>query len=203
VISYVKQIFVPETLAQQSSTSIRFEPILNYIEGYAYDAQGNAIPNAKVGVYLTFSSKPYVEVTADAKGYYKIGAEMLPTMSYVMRYTSASGAVTKLSPSTFLKQNTNYLVSNKINLSQPKTTKSITDSATKEASQSPSDTFFRENPIAAVSPTTKGNSIGPDVTNQSNGSGNIMLLIIAVVALIISVIVLVVFGLKKRQQFSQ
>lgn len=200
IVAFAKRIFIPETLAQQSSTSIRFEPILNYIEGYAYNSQGNSIPNAKVGAYLTFSSKPYVEVTADAKGYYKIGAEMLPSMSYVLRYTSSGGVVTNLNLSTFLRQNNTYLTQNKIDLSQPKTTASITSGKTKEATQSSSNTFFRENPIAAVSPAANGNPAG--TANQSNGSGNIMLLVIAVVALIVSVVVLVVFGLRKRQQFT-
>jgi hypothetical protein len=97
-----------------TTTSISFEPIPQYIEGYAYDAAGKAIAKAKVGVYLTFSNAPYSTTTADEKGFFKFTSEYLPSYPYELRYTSATGAVVKVKPSVFIAQNQKYLVAQKI-----------------------------------------------------------------------------------------
>lgn len=105
--------------AQEDTSSEEglIDPILNYIQGYAYDAGGNLLPGATVGVYFTYSNKAYYETKADNKGFFKIASENLPEMPYVIRYTSNNGATTStVTTSQFLTQNEDYLTKNDINL---------------------------------------------------------------------------------------
>lgn len=102
-------------VSAQESVTIKLDPIPNYLEGYAYDARGGVIPNATVGVYLSFSNAPYTEVKADSIGYYKISSEYLPTMPYSVRYTSPTGTRSDISAATYLAQNSKTLESNKTN----------------------------------------------------------------------------------------
>ncbi len=76
--------------ATAQSSSI-LNPILNYVEGYAKDEKGAVIPNAKVGIYLALSKKPYFETTADENGFYSISSENIPPFTYTIRFTSQSG----------------------------------------------------------------------------------------------------------------
>lgn len=101
--------------AQAKTTTIKFEPIPQYLEGYAYDSANKPIPNARVGVYLTYSNKPYSETTADVNGYFRFTAEYLPSTSYIIKYTNSSGATVTASTSKFLGQNQKYMAKNKIN----------------------------------------------------------------------------------------
>ncbi len=93
-----------------------YDPILNNIEGYAYDANGAVLPNATVGVYFTYSNAPYYETKADEKGYFRISSSNLPDMPYVIRYTSNNGVYTTVSTSKFITQNEKFITDNNINL---------------------------------------------------------------------------------------
>lgn len=110
------------------ASSIRLEPILNYLEGYAYDTQGKVIPNATVGIVLNFSNKPSYQVKADENGYYKVASEFLPSMPYRITYTTTAGQVIKTSTSKFIAQNSDSITASdiKINLLADKEGKVIT-----------------------------------------------------------------------------
>ncbi len=97
------------------NTTLKTEPILNYLEGYAYNQAGKPIPDATVGVYLNLSNKPAYETKADANGFYRISSEYLPSMSYGVRYTGAGGT-NSLTTSQFIAQNTKYLETQGSNL---------------------------------------------------------------------------------------
>jgi len=98
--SLIKPIF-----AQSTTTSFHIEPMPTYLEGYAYDSSGKVIPNALVGVYLTFSNVPSYEVQAGADGYFKITSEHIPSMAYDIRFKLPGGSIVKTSTSTFISQN--------------------------------------------------------------------------------------------------
>jgi hypothetical protein len=104
--------------------SAPLDSILNYIEGYAYDAKDLVLPNAIVGVYLSFSSKPSYETKSDKDGFFKISSEHLPFMAYTLKYTAENGAVTSTTPEKFIRQNLPYLTQHNVNLGAVKKDKS-------------------------------------------------------------------------------
>lgn len=104
-------IFKQVEAQQQTTVALSLEPIANSLDGYAYDATGKIIPNAVVGVYLTFAKQPYYESVADENGYYKITSEFLPSMPFVLQYKDSKGVVTQTTVSTFLTQNSKYIES--------------------------------------------------------------------------------------------
>ncbi len=87
------------------ATAVKFEPILNYVEGYAYDSAGKVLPNATVSVYLEFSKKPYYQTVTDDKGFYKISSEFLPSMPYHLSYASTNEQIFPTTNSKFVAQN--------------------------------------------------------------------------------------------------
>lgn len=113
VLGFVKGFVKPVQAAE--SATIPFEPIPQYLEGYAYDASGKVLPNAKVGVFMDMSNAAYSQVTADAKGFFKLTSEHLPGYPFELRYTTAAGTIIKVKPSVFLAENQKYLVEQKIN----------------------------------------------------------------------------------------
>jgi len=115
VLSMVGSLFKRVEAQTQQSTTVKFDPIPTYLEGYAYDASGQILPNAQVGVYLSFSNKPYYQTTTDEKGYFKITSENLPTMPYGLRYTTVTGSLVKATTGNFISQNKKYLAENKTN----------------------------------------------------------------------------------------
>lgn len=120
-------IFVPQVSAQTRNPSIKLNPIPNYVEGVAYSAAGQPIPNATVSVYLTFSNVPYYTTTADADGHFRITSEYLPFMPFTFGYrTAPNGAVTKVTTEKFLSQNAKYIEENKINVNEYKDSKGRT-----------------------------------------------------------------------------
>lgn len=125
VMSLVRAL-IPQVTAQSATTSVRVDPILTYVEGYAYDAFGKVLPNAKVGVYLTFSQSPYYQTTTDKNGYFKITSEHLPNMQFVLRYSTAQGQQTSTTTSKFVSQNAKFVTNNKINLNRYKDEKGQT-----------------------------------------------------------------------------
>ncbi len=109
--------FVKKTEAQTLQvTSLRFTPIPANLDGYAYDSQGNRMPNAKVGIYLKFSNKPYYETTTDANGYYKISSEYLPNMPYEIRYSNLSSGTVKIPTDVYINQNQQHLQDNNVDI---------------------------------------------------------------------------------------
>lgn len=183
--------------AQQTSqqTSVKLNQIPAYLEGYAYDSSGKVVPNATVGVYLTFSTKPSYEAKTDENGFFKLTSEFLPNMPYSIRYTSATGAVVStITPETFITQNAKYLADNKINLYGYKDVKGGTtpppffmNSAGRQGAQAG----------GAVVPTTAANPL-VGAAQSNNGLMTtliILLLLVGVLGLIVGI-----YLLKKNQQ---
>lgn len=109
---------IPDVEAQQpaSAEEIGFDPILNYVEGYAYNAKGDILSNATVGVYLKFSQKPSYTTKTDDTGYFRITSEYLPFLPYELRYTSATGVTNTVNTGSFIEQNEAIIKTKKIDL---------------------------------------------------------------------------------------
>lgn len=102
--------------AQPATTTIRLNPILNKLQGYAYNSNQQIMPNATVGVYLAYANKPYAETKTDQQGFYTFNSNSLPDSPYTIKYIIPQGGSTSVSTTRFIAQNNTYLSQNKINL---------------------------------------------------------------------------------------
>ena len=96
---------IPEAYAQTSEPSIKIKPILNYLDGFAFDSDGNIIPKATVQIVLTVATKPSYQTRADDKGYFRISSEYIPPLPYNIVITSPSGVTSILSTTEFASFN--------------------------------------------------------------------------------------------------
>lgn len=102
---------------QTASKKVVFQPLLSYVEGYAYDDKDNPIPKAKVNVKLKMSNSVYYQTTADENGYFAIPPEDLPIFEYYLEFKAPNSAASvKRETSQFAEKNTQYLAANRINL---------------------------------------------------------------------------------------
>jgi len=102
---------------QTASKKVIFQPILSYIEGYAYDEQGKPIPKASVLVKLKMSDGVYYQTRADEKGYFAIPPQNLPIFEYYLEFQSPTAIRSiKTTTAEFAKKNSQYLAANRINL---------------------------------------------------------------------------------------
>lgn len=118
IISGIELVKVDLRTGGESSASskvVALEPIPQYLEGHAYNSVGTVLPNATVGVYLSSGVSPVMEVATDENGLFKITTDFLPSSTYNLRYTTKTGAVIVVKPSTFLAQNQQYYTQNRIN----------------------------------------------------------------------------------------
>lgn len=173
--SLIGQVNAEVTLA----SNFRFDPIPNYLEGYAYDAQGKVIPNATVSIILDFSNKPSYQTKADEKGYFKVGSEFLPSMPYRVEYTAPSGEVVKTTTSKFIAQNQQTIEKSDINVNQFKDTKG------KIISQAPKQ---------SVTP-----AVGEGNNAMKNLASNSFLpLILAILLTLVLIVIVAVFYFKRK-----
>ncbi len=182
LFSLIKPVNAQVTLA----SNFRFEPIPNYLEGYAYDAQGKKIPNATVAVILNFSNKPAYQTKADDKGYYQISSEFLPSMPYRIAYTTTSGQVVKTSTSKFIAQNSDSIGKSDIKINQFKNVKGETITAIPERRTTPGD--FQKN----------GESTSPKQP-KSLLSTTLPLILTITIFIIAAIVILVIYIKKKRE----
>lgn len=181
------------------------EVILNYIEGYAYDANGNVIPNAKVAVYLTFSNKPYYETQANEKGFFKVTSDYLPFMPYRLVYTSSGGVLTTTTTTQFIKQNEVYLEEKKINLftyanekgERPKVLPTVAQNAALTPAVKERGLGFIGNQIGQNSNTPP--AISPPPASSQSAQANMALLILVILIMLIFVGGGLFFYIKKKK----
>ena len=112
---------INKKVSAQDSGSVdntaEFEPILSYVEGYAYDQNGNVIPNATVKVILDMTDGVYYQTTADENGFFSIAPESLPIFNYHLEFTSPnSTSAVRTSTSEFAQQNQDHLTVNNLDL---------------------------------------------------------------------------------------
>ena len=120
LIQTLLKFFQKEVQAQgliQIEDKVSFEPILRYIEGYAYDNGGKIIPFADVSLKMQMSDKTIYITKADTNGFFTIPPQYIPIFSYYLEYSIPnSKIIVKNTTSEFAKKNKDYLENNKINL---------------------------------------------------------------------------------------
>ncbi len=120
-LGFVQSLIVKDVGAQESSsTTLKLDPIPSYLEGYAYNFQGEVIPNARVSIYLDFAKKAYYETTADAEGYFVVNSDYIPFQPYKLRYSTPVGGVITVTTAKFLADNGSYMKENNISAFKPK-----------------------------------------------------------------------------------
>lgn len=82
----VKQLLFGTVFAQQTSITIRTQPILQHIEGTAFDKDGNAIPYSIVNIKLTNNDAVAIQVNADKEGKFSIPDGTSPTLPYYFEF---------------------------------------------------------------------------------------------------------------------
>ncbi len=184
--------FVKKVEAQGvQSTTMKFNSIPTYLEGYAYNSSGQTLANATVGIYITYSNKPYYQTKTDEKGYFKITSEKMPKVLYEIQYTSTTGAVTKITTTEFINQNQEYLTDNKVNLNVYKNEKGKVLTSKDVVTKKPTG-FFQG---SGVGTNTNGK------TTTTTAANNNMLIVIGIlIFLIIAVVIILgVYLIKKKQ----
>lgn len=192
-IEFVKSDFVTnqvDTTTTVKNDTLVVEPILNYLEGYAYDQNGKPIPNAKVSIYLELSSESAYEIIADANGFYRISSEYLPPMAYNIKYSGAQGT-SSVTTSQFIAQNAKYLETQKSNLFVFKDNKGQTFSLEQRAK------FTSES--AVNEPSAQGKTAENQITQgNQQGASNILPLVIILVLLGLGGVAVIVYFMKKK-----
>ena len=100
-----------------SKDGFSFEPILRYVKGYVTDGSGRTVEGAEVNVRLKMNNAIYSMVRANDEGLIEIPSNRLPLFSYYLeiKVPNSSVKITK-NPSTFVKENEDYLEKEKLNL---------------------------------------------------------------------------------------
>ena len=197
--SLLTKIFKKVSAQQSNVVTLKINPILPRLEGFAYDENRKVLPNTKVGIYLSFSNVPYYTTTTDEKGYFQIPSNKLPNEPYEIRYQTENKETIKLSTSKFLSQNASYLTKNKINLNQVVDEKRKVITPTK-ISPTKTTTSFNSYFPSHQSPT----STSQTPSSSSTGKTNVILLtILILLILIITVFALLFFYYQKNRSQSQ
>lgn len=89
----------------QMKDTVRLNPIMETVKGFAYDSHGSLVPGATVEVVTAVSDKPYFTTTADARGFFSIDAGNLPPVQASLRFVSLNKAVDTVSTRTFVATN--------------------------------------------------------------------------------------------------
>lgn len=99
------------------ASKMAYEPVLGYVDGYAYDTDGSLIPFARIQVKLSSTDQVVTEGTADDSGYFSIPSGALPIMGYYFEFTSPqTGQRIRQTTTMFTTSNKDYLTANKLDL---------------------------------------------------------------------------------------
>jgi hypothetical protein len=188
------------------SLVVPVEPRLNYLEGFAYDANGLVLKNTEVVIVSTLTSLPYYTTKTDQDGFYRVYSENLPRNNYQIAYIDPNTQKTLfVSATEYLAKNEKYITENKVDLTKPKL-----NAETK--------VYLTQHPLPSVT-TAQGTKVGPkqgtpDQTNQGvaptraveqnnpvNQLSPALLMYVAILLLlIVGAGLLIVYYMKRRQE---
>lgn len=99
-------------VGSNSVVTADFNPLLQYIEGYAYDKDQKIIPDAKVNIILKMDKSVYSQTTTDSSGFFTIYSKDLPFLDYYLEFVDPK-TQTKVTQSTsqFVKNNDSFIKS--------------------------------------------------------------------------------------------
>jgi len=164
---------------------IGFNPILSYIEGYAYDEIGKIIPNAKIVVTLNDNDEVFYTTSADTTGFFTVYSNNLPFFEYYLEITDpVVGIPVKQTTTEFITLNQDYITSEDLDLIK----------STQGGSSIVNPETGDINTIINSIPT-------PIVTTQpeAKATGQTLAIIVLLIFLIIALITGVFYILKKRK----
>jgi len=94
-----------------------YEPILNHIEGIAYDENNVAIPFATIQIKQKMDDAVIYETVTDEKGFFTIYSNDLPAFEYYIEVTNPVTSLHSIkTTSQFVRENTAYITDKKLNL---------------------------------------------------------------------------------------
>ena len=193
IIGDIELVKIDYTTLQEETTNKNnplfvTEPILNHIEGYAYNTGGQPMANATVGVYLNYSNIPAYETTTDENGFFRMASEYLPTMTYGLRYTAAGGQTYSVKTSDFIAQNAKYLEAQNANLFSYKNQNGQPLNLTEKGKQS----------NGLIIPTKQENQ---QRATEAQRQTNSLIILISLMLIIVGIggIVMVIYFVKKNK----
>ncbi len=193
IVQQLFSLFTPGVVnAQEQTDTATIQPIVSYIEGYAYDTEGNIMPSAKVLIKVPLSEVAVYQTTANQNGYYKITSEFLPNTEYSIEYqlVNTPGKYFKITTSQLLEQNKAFIEAEKINpyllttqSTDPRRT--VTPSYIPQAKISSVSNEFSTTPVVS----TNNSSQQTQLTERNNFLliGSILLLLIAAAGTLIGI----------------
>lgn len=162
---------------------IGFNPILSYIEGYAYNSKKEIIPKAQILVKIKNGNQLFYKTTADENGFFKVYADNLPFLEYYLEIidpkTKESFSQTTVD---FVKLNKDYLDKQKLDLIRStKDNKPIINPETKEKNR-----VFNQN--SSLVPTSITTKTTPSVNLKNKNQLMILFLILIFLFLILGLL---------------
>jgi len=160
-----------------------YEPILNYVEGYAYDDAGKPIPKANIVVKIMNNDTIFYTTTADDTGFFSIYGKNLPFPEY---YLEING--NPVTTSKFVEMNRSYLDNERLNLmSSTKNNQPIINPTTGQLNQIDKN-------INKISPKVDTKN---SIKNMFNGK---LMLVLLILALLVPVTMGMVLYIKKSSK---
>jgi hypothetical protein len=178
-------IGVVEAADRTTSVKLDLEPIPSYLEGYAYDAQGNIMSNAVVKIYVPYTERPFYSVKTDEKGYYRLTSNVLPQTNYSVAYESPDKKEeVTYTTSQVLSQNKKFIESEKID-------PYFTTTAQNDPRRTVTPSYVPEQkisvqPVVKVSPSTAPVVSPVEKANQATKTQNPMFLVGAILLLLVA-----------------
>ncbi len=108
--------FKKTTSNMTKQNNLGYQPILSYIEGYAYDDQGNLLLNTQVNIKLKNNHLIFSQTKTDENGYFKFAQDQLPFNEYYLDYLIDDNNHLIKNTSEFVKENLNFIKQNNIDL---------------------------------------------------------------------------------------
>ncbi len=187
---FVKNVSAQQTIKisdTSNKNSLHFDPILRYIEGFAYSVNKEPIAKAKINVRL-MNKSIYYSTVADDRGFFTIYKNSLPPLEYFLEFIDPTTSLTTTqTTSVFVKLNEAYLESEKINLmSATKNNQDIVNPKTGKLN----DIAKTASPTIVITPT-----------DNAKGGFKAMFAIIVFVLIILSLVTLGVIIYIKKNKF--
>jgi len=176
-----------------------FDPILNHVEGYAYDEQNKILPETTVGIYAIGDRNPYRTVITDKNGRFTFTSNQIPNSPYELRYTDKSGKVVTTTTTRFIAQNINAIQKENIDLYSLNTT---SNPASGEAVSTPSN--GKPEITSSLSSQSTLSNLSSSVANGTENMIKKQLVTILAVLILISIVgaIAVIIILKKSKNES-
>jgi hypothetical protein len=193
--SFLRKITV---FAQESGAgqvvSINLDPIPTYIEGFAYDSQGKILANKQVAIYIEGSNTPYLTVTTDSNGFYRLASNQLPSLPYYLKYQTNEGSFITVNTGKVINDNKNLLLTKKIDYYSLKNNKGESITVSPKISKAeipPLKTSQVENQVRTAEKNTD--------QNESQTARSIILILVVIFVLVLITAVVVYFYWRQKK----